>query len=141
MWMHGFHEPHVPLLADGTHGRCIVARRGLHGTHRDCRDSGPWHSLGEQHAALGELRLPHAVGQKAKMPETLKATRQDMEDKAPQKLDGVEGHGPELVAVLIVEFISIKPLGAKGSGAPGSYAGHSRSPSRDGSATQVMLLI
>src|SRR6266446_6338987 len=27
------------------------------------------------------------------------------------------------------EFIPIKPLAAKGSGAPGSYAGHSRSPS------------
>src|SRR6266702_6744612 len=30
-----------------------------------------------------------------------------------------------------VEFIPIKPLAAMGSGAPGSYAGHNRVPSRD----------
>jgi hypothetical protein len=35
----------------------------------------------------------------------------------------------EILGFSSAEFIPIKPLVAKGSGAPGSYAGHSRSPS------------
>src|SRR4051794_34554103 len=35
-----------------------------------------------------------------------------------------------LVMALALEFIPIKPLAATGSGGPGSYAGHSRFPSR-----------
>src|SRR5436309_15683909 len=37
----------------------------------------------------------------------------------------------ELPTGHIFEFIPIKSLAAMGSGAPGSYAGHSRVPSRD----------
>src|SRR6266851_2851555 len=36
----------------------------------------------------------------------------------------------EVVTLGLLEFISIKPLAATESGAPGSYAGHSRFPSR-----------
>ena len=48
----------------------------------------------QQLAAPRELLLPHTISQKAIVPDVLEPTRQDVEEKAADEFDRVQGHDP-----------------------------------------------
>jgi hypothetical protein len=96
----GLHPAHPPALTRGTHRRRLVgcwSRCGVR-RHRRCGA----HRLLEQHPAPLELRLAAPVREQPIMTETLEAGGQDMEQEAPDELDGIEGHEPVTVAMGIV---------------------------------------
>ena len=56
----------------------------------------------EEGAALGELRLPHPVGQEAEVPQPVEAARRDVQHQPPQEFHSIERQGAQAVATLVV---------------------------------------
>jgi len=50
----------------------------------------------------GELDLAHPIREQPIVSDTWKPMRQDMQEKAPQELDGVERHGALPIATLVI---------------------------------------
>jgi hypothetical protein len=97
------YDPHVPLMADrADRSRLVRSRRRLVRTASVAPRRHDGRRLVQECPALGQLRLPDAVSQEAKVPNPLEPARQDMQDKASQKLHRVQGHGAELMAVFRV---------------------------------------
>ncbi len=96
------HELHIPVLTDWTPGAWLT-----HG-HFGCRqvralflDTGLG-GMPQQRAAVGEFRLPHAVGQEAEVPHSVEPMWRHVEHQPPQELDGLQCQGAQAVAVRIV---------------------------------------
>jgi hypothetical protein len=94
------HPAHPSALAHRTYRRWLVQRWSRCGGRRHRRCGA--HRLLEQHPALLELRLAAPVREQSIMAETLEAGGQDVEQKPPDELDGIEGHQPVTVAMGIV---------------------------------------
>lgn len=56
----------------------------------------------QEAATHGEFLGAMAVGQESIVPDTLKAVGQHVEEKAPDELVGIQGHGPVHAARLVV---------------------------------------
>jgi hypothetical protein len=56
----------------------------------------------QQRAALGEFRLPHAVGQEAEVPQPVEPVWRHVEHQPSQELDGIQCQGAQAVAMGIV---------------------------------------
>src|ERR1700684_3072770 len=90
-------ENHVPGLAGRTSPVVYfsISRIGSGGFRRRGRNA-------EQYAAEHQLRSPSPGRQKAKLPDTHESTGEDLQQKAPDKLDRIQRHGLGLAAVRIV---------------------------------------
>ena len=98
-----FLDLHPPHAAYGT---CIRAGvwRGRRGdrVHRRARLSGRQEGLPEELPTPWELDLAPPIREEPKVPYPLEATRQDMQEKAPNEFDRVERHEALALAPLII---------------------------------------
>jgi hypothetical protein len=98
-----FLDLHLPHAAYGTRLRARVwhGRRGGR-VHRRARLSGCHRALPEEFPTPRELDLAPPMREEPKVPHPLEATRQDMQEKAPNACDRVKRHEALAIASLRV---------------------------------------
>src|SRR5271170_1055241 len=91
-------DPHVPVLTNRT--ALVVEQRGCLGIGKRFWFRRPL--LAQQLPAALQIPSPNAVGQEAEVADAHEARWQDVQDKAPNELGRVQGHGALSAALGVV---------------------------------------